>query len=297
MTAPLTVSAPGKLFLFGEYGVLEGGRAIVAAIDRRAVGRIDPDAPEPSGVVAEVLRRACRPELRLQIDTHQLSSARTLDGAARAKLGLGSSAAAAVVTAALAANDPKEALGIALDGHSAAQGGRGSGLDVVASHHGGVIFARRAGMQLQALRPTLPDGLFMTIAYVGKSALTSELVRSARLDPSFFSFAREVSELAERAASAWAEGDADLLIELASRHTERLEELTRSSGAPIMTPALSRLAERAKLIGAAAKPSGAGGGDVAIILSRDDGPVRALLAELDFELIEALIDPRGLDQG
>ena len=36
------VSAPGKLFLIGEYAVLHGYHAVVAAVDRRVTGRFLP---------------------------------------------------------------------------------------------------------------------------------------------------------------------------------------------------------------------------------------------------------------
>ena len=54
----MTVSAPGKLVILGDYAVLDGGLAIVAAIDRRATGQAvarDPARPAPSRVVAAVL--------------------------------------------------------------------------------------------------------------------------------------------------------------------------------------------------------------------------------------------------
>ena len=40
-----TFSAPGKLFLIGEYGVLHGGTAVVAAVDRRARGQVRAGRP------------------------------------------------------------------------------------------------------------------------------------------------------------------------------------------------------------------------------------------------------------
>jgi phosphomevalonate kinase len=43
-------TAPGKLVVLGEYAVLEGGRALVAAVDRRAAVRAEP-APGPATVV------------------------------------------------------------------------------------------------------------------------------------------------------------------------------------------------------------------------------------------------------
>ena len=42
MTGTLIVSAPGKLFLLGEYAVLDGCPAVVAAVDRRVAVRSRP---------------------------------------------------------------------------------------------------------------------------------------------------------------------------------------------------------------------------------------------------------------
>ena len=41
----IEVSAPGKLILFGEYAVLFGAPAAVAAVDRRAVVTLLPFPP------------------------------------------------------------------------------------------------------------------------------------------------------------------------------------------------------------------------------------------------------------
>ena len=42
--APLTVSAPGKLFLIGEYAVLDGAPALLTAVDRRVRVTLAPSA-------------------------------------------------------------------------------------------------------------------------------------------------------------------------------------------------------------------------------------------------------------
>jgi phosphomevalonate kinase len=52
-----------------------------------------------------------------------------------------------------------------------------------------------------------------------------------------------------------------------------LEWLGREAGIPVVTPALARLVAAARRAGAAAKPSGAGGGDCGIALV--DSPARA----------------------
>ncbi|MBL8921797.1 MAG: phosphomevalonate kinase [Myxococcaceae bacterium] len=168
-----TLSAPGKLFLAGEYAVLWGGVARVAAVGPR--------------VRAYVRRRADRrvelllAEGRLSGDTTPLGArwqatpspafhfvARTVDLALRAvaqdspgfsiafepsptaagqKLGFGSSARACVLAAEAcrtAMGATFDALKLALVAHASAQQGKGSGADVAACFAGDVVRYRRA---------------------------------------------------------------------------------------------------------------------------------------------------------
>ncbi|MEL6186908.1 MAG: hypothetical protein AAFU79_19970, partial [Myxococcota bacterium] len=113
-------SAPGKLVLLGDYAVLEGARALVAAVDRRAVGRVDAEGPRTE-VVEAVLARA-RAE-GAGVDGVRIDTAGFLEPGGQ-KLGIGSSAAVAVVTAALARGRGDElTFEVALEGHRDAAGG------------------------------------------------------------------------------------------------------------------------------------------------------------------------------
>ena len=96
----MIVSAPGKVMLLGDYGVLAGGHAMIAAVNRRAIGRVVRDG-RSSPVVDAVLARAGRRSLQVEIDTGSFYEGDL-------KLGLGSSAAVAVVTAALATDRADE---------------------------------------------------------------------------------------------------------------------------------------------------------------------------------------------
>ncbi|MBI4818102.1 MAG: hypothetical protein HY791_17705 [Deltaproteobacteria bacterium] len=294
MTSAERVSAPGKLFLFGEYGVLGEGRAIVAAVDRRAVG-FRTSHQNASPVVRATLRRADE-DFGLDIDT----SAFWAPGSPRRKLGLGSSAAVAVVTAALAKGVSRESLSIALAGHRDAQEGRGSGLDVLVSHVGGVIAAGRPAEpdfddpEFERMELSPPIGLFVSVVYMGQSALTSELVRAARAGGSFPRIAEKLADVAERAISSWRGGRVTELLDLVNQHHALLEELTRESGAPIVTPALHELARLAQSRGAAAKPSGAGGGDIATIWSGESSIGQELARELHLEIVPLAIEPIGV---
>ncbi len=93
----MTITAPGKLFFAGEYGVLHGGTAVVAAVDRRVVARFVPGAGPSTPVVAEAIaavRAHCATTgASLPAGAPEIDSASLSEGGQ--KLGLGSSAAVA----------------------------------------------------------------------------------------------------------------------------------------------------------------------------------------------------------
>jgi len=140
------VIAPGKIFLVGEYAVLEDGPAVLAAVSRHAIAQYIPGMDPMSAVVAEAVKRA-RAEIGEAAAALPLGSVlvNTDDfQQGQQKLGLGSSAATAVATVgalfesagiSVAKNRP-QILAIAHAAHQAAQGGVGSGADVAAAVEG-----------------------------------------------------------------------------------------------------------------------------------------------------------------
>jgi mevalonate kinase len=169
----VTTSAPGKLFLFGEYGVLAGGWSVVAAVGRRVIARrreepsgyealgadLDDASALPRAVLAEISASSTNP-----VSVDQLATdIRQLFVESGEKLGLGSSAASTVALSAaclvesnlvesnlVESNLVKSNGGIDLQGrrriferafaaHRRLQGGRGSCADVAASVFGGVV--------------------------------------------------------------------------------------------------------------------------------------------------------------
>ncbi len=172
---PVGASAPGKVLWAGEYAVLDGAPAVVCAVARRAIARIMPSGvrvPPLSSFLAAVRDQIfatygpgaaeTRAASRIVVD----SSALQQQGI---KLGVGSSAATTVaaVTAALGSADPAHVHPIAHRAHAAAQaprGSRGSGADIAASVHGGLIEVVRPpgaddATPLLVRRLTLPVGL------------------------------------------------------------------------------------------------------------------------------------------
>lgn len=298
----MSVSAPGKLVLLGEYAVLEGGVAVVAAIDRRASGSLLPagaEAPAPSPLVAALVTEAehrgvLAPAARgasLSLDT---SSFRDASGA---KLGLGSSSAAAVVGAALLTDRGDEVvLDLALAAHRAASGGEGSGIDVAAAYYGGVLATKRQPAAVEPLASRM-GGLSLGVLYTGRSASTADMIARVRSAPRFGEYVRVMTGLAEEGLRAFERQTADGLLSVVARYGRAMAGLGRDAGAPIVTDeleAIMRLADESRV--AAAKPSGAGGGDVAIILAKDPELPRRIAERTSTTCLEVAVDRRGLSR-
>jgi phosphomevalonate kinase len=167
------LSAPGKLFVAGEYAVLWGGVARVAAVAprtaalvrRRADARVhvcleegtlkgsatpkgvrwDGEVPAGFAFVARTLDEALRAHGRQSVG-FELAVAPSAVGPGGLKLGMGGSACATVLAADAARyvlEERFDALKLALVAHTLGQSGKGSGGDVAASFAGGVLRYRR----------------------------------------------------------------------------------------------------------------------------------------------------------
>ncbi|MGK3993454.1 hypothetical protein [Sorangium sp. So ce1024] len=285
----MIVRAPGKLVLSGAYAVLEGAPALVAAVDRYVLA----DPARPADLVTDEVRAAIDAgalDRAVWFDASALRSAAPAGAPAAAsrKLGLGSSAAILVATlaaraaaaattraAAAAAADqaaPAWDTGAlfldALAAHRRAQGG-GSGVDVAASVHGGVLCCRLGpGGALAVAQHALPGGLVVEVFASDAAARTSDMLERVRAlaarDPA--AHRALLGAAAEGATAAVAAADARALVAALDRQVDALGELGDRAGAPIVTAALRRLRPAAAAEGAALAPSGAGGGDVSIFV-------------------------------
>ncbi|AGC46779.1 phosphomevalonate kinase [Myxococcus stipitatus DSM 14675] len=167
------LSAPGKLFVSGEYAVLWGGVARVAAVAPRTeayvrrredarvhvcleegtlAGSVTPkgvrwarEVPQGFLFVARALDEALRAHGRAS-QGFDLAIAPSAVGPNGQKLGMGGSACATVLAAEGARyvlEERHDTLKLALLAHTLGQGGKGSGGDVAASFAGGVLRYRR----------------------------------------------------------------------------------------------------------------------------------------------------------
>lgn len=297
-------SAPGKVMVAGEYAVLSGASALVLAVDARATARLasadgtDRSPPTAAGspavsslppevllTKAEAERSLGIPPMELTIDTSALR-----EGAR--KLGLGSSAAGAVAAAAAvfaaAGIDPAQAreriFRAALAGHHAVAP-HGSGADVAAAAHGGLLAFRREGDTVEVASRTMPGSVRTLLAWTGTPVRTSDLVdrvralasRDARAHASAIGAIRDAASALDRAIG---EDDASAIFEATREHHDAMRLLGEQADTPIVTPALAALAEVARAFGGASKPSGAGGGDVALVFVPNGTDEAALGREL-----------------
>lgn len=270
-TKTLRVRAPGKAILAGEYAVLHGAPAVAVAVDREVVA--EAGAGEESPFV-----RAARGQVEratgCALGAVRVDSSALYEGGE--KLGLGSSAAVTAAVVGLgfaAAGRPladKRALFDAADAaHAEGQGTRGSGVDVACSVYGGAIRFQRSRGAVDVREVDLPDGVRLTFIWAGQPASTAALIGRvkalAEAQPSRHEAAMgRLTSHAHAFASAVAANDAAGLIAAADAYGQAMAALGEAAGCEIVTRPHTQLAALARRHGGAAKPSGAGGGDLGV---------------------------------
>jgi phosphomevalonate kinase len=280
--------APGKVVLSGAYAVLEGAPALVAAVDRYVIADPRREAEFVTPEVREAL--ANRGTTRAPwFDARALR-----DEANERKLGLGSSAAILVASLAALELGPEPTLptiddatlarrvfDAALCAHRIAQGG-GSGVDVAASAFGGILHFQlpKEGSALPTITHVkLPDALTIGVWSSTSAAATSVMLAGvAALRQARPAEHRVVLDRLASAAEATSQATtAAAYVAACRRQLEGLADLGKLADVPIVTSEVAELDRAATTAGAAVLPSGAGGGDIVLVVS--DGPPRGDLLE------------------
>lgn len=347
----LTASAPGKLVLLGEYAVLEGAPALVLAVNRRAHVRITPrhdrvcdvyapdlgiagarmsiDAAgglhwqcgEPAaarlslvdhvwrGLLREGLAPVSAEGFTLHLDT---SGFFHTDGAARAKLGLGSSAALTVALAsALAAyaghgeatTDRTQWLRRLFHMHGGWQGGRGSGVDVAASVAGGLI---RYQLTEPPREPSFTPlvwpiaGVHCLFVWSGHAVSTNDfLERLAQWRVTraadYTRHMNELRSLSEAAMDALQRQDAHSFIGLTKDYASALQYFGDACGLEIYSPAQKQLADMATHANVSYKPCGAGG-DFGVVFAENTERLATFeraIVRAGMQIVPLLLDSQG----
>jgi len=281
-------AAPGKAVIWGEYAVLEGAPALVMAVDRYAHTSVK-QAGENWQIVSSgfVDERVATAEDLLNPSAEWAGAAAVVHAAlaglgaleiprsARVytdssafyagvtKLGIGSSAAVCTATCAALADflDCPFSYDSALEAHRVLQGRAGSGLDVAAACHGGLIRFEKGG----SAPAVWPDGIHYGFIWVGHAASTTDhLARFTEWRAS--GDTRPLTDLCAASEALFTRADLDGL----HHYARCLKEMDNTGHLGIYEAghqALDELANRSQVV---YKPCGAGGGDIGIALSDDE---------------------------
>ncbi|MFE3698727.1 phosphomevalonate kinase [Nocardia tengchongensis] len=277
--------------------------------DRVRLRHHDRPADQLASVAAAIaiVERLVR-ERNLPPRTGRVEITTDLHGTGGRKLGLGSSAAVTVaVIDALARHHelrlpPAHRYRLAMLASMTADP-HCSGGDLAAATFGGIVRYQRPDPRALRMPPgwtvddalhrpwsglsitpvEIPPGLRIEVGWTGSPARSAERVavlysRGGTEDPRYGRFLARSDAAVDRITVALADGDIAAVAAEIRLVAASLATLDREMGLGIMTPALSELCRIAEAAGAAAKPSGAGGGDcgIAVLDAADLDAARAI---------------------
>ncbi len=295
--------APGKLFLFGEYSVLAGGAAVVAATDRAVRAEALPQRKQGYRVRGARFAEPRRlPELVAEVFRESLGTSPNIDALLLdvtdlyhdgEKLGLGSSAAStvALVRALGPALEDRQVFDIAMEAHLRLQGGRGSGADIAASAFSSTLLYQLRSpspgfvdilhpprlefsvtTEHALIEPDLPfpPELAIVATWTGAPARSTSFIRGVMQALSTHHsevahLMQTLSDCAVQGHRALQEGSARGVIDAFQAADSAMEALGSVCDLPIVTDAHRRLRELTAPDGVVVKPSGAGGGDFSLV--------------------------------
>lgn len=332
----ITMSAPGKAVLCGEYAVLDGAPAIVMAVNCRArvmlqstneashsLAMSDREAAtfrfrfgesaeflpvgdgQPSldpALISHVWRAVGKPvagSIAMQLDTRAF-----YDNESGEKLGLGSSAALAVaLTSALLrfTGDRRKPGPIAMAAHRAFQGGSGSGVDIAAALHGGVMaFDTTTSLATEALQ--WPTGMGYSLWWSGRAASTMGKLTSLRENMGTAAARASAGKLrqgSERVLEAWRGGHSKNVLDTLQDYCVALQQFSVNHHLGIFDAGHRQLHELAARRGLTYKPCGAGGGDIGVVLGTGQDALEEFAghaAGLGFKKLPVTLDSCGLKE-
>ena len=324
-------SAPGKIFLSGEYLAIEGSLATVLPTIQRAKIIIEEsksstnilyslpldksfafdvndsfdiewldDNPMDMGLFIEkaiVLMQIKPTTTRFTIDTTDFYFQRR-------KIGIGSSSA---ISSALIKDinkyfDIKQTHEMIIDNalnlHNSKQDSLGSGLDVIASSlDSGLIEcdikkARRG----KWTKLEWPSDLLIKGVITSDESNTKEMIKKylkghAKNKEFFLALKIDADQILEELSLSWQSKDSESILALMKQYNILMQQLDEKYHLGIYTEEHKALANITTKLGLIYKPSGAGGGDLGLILTDNEMKLEQLIAKLkdnDFQTLDLI---------
>lgn len=283
----MTISAPGKLMLFGEHAVVYGYPCIVTAISKRlevSIAENDDVSPDRRFVDAAIQAWGGGRDIKL-------SAKCVFSGC----YGFGSSSAVTVAT--LKALKPEAsnreifdvAYKIILDIQGSA-----SGFDVAAAVYGGTLYFVSGG---KVIEPIASSNMPLIVGYTGIKADTKTLIadvagKRAKEPEKVERIFGAIGKIVDEVKGKIIEGDWKRVGRLMDFNQEYLRDLG------VSTEKLEALITAAKNAGAyGAKLSGAGGGDCMIALASPDKrkTVEEAITQAGGEVVRVLPGAMGVN--
>jgi mevalonate kinase len=299
------VRVPGKVMLSGEYAVLREATAVLLPLQRtlrlegssgghRAAGSLAGEVPAaaatPESPVIANARRVYLPQVSNYEREHgepqfviDASEFHTVDAQGqRHKLGIGGSSAEAVGVVALryacagldwhAMRD--SVCRAALDAHERAQGGIGSGADVAACAYGIPLRFRRVlgEVELRPISPPPPAARVpLALVWSGVEAdsrrqLERYLTWRSLAGHEGRSAEHYLQREADQLAALWFAAGQDELFAALDTFCQALAAIAEEAGLTWQLPVHARLDAWARRHGGRAKPTGAGAGDMVLLI-------------------------------
>lgn len=291
----ITVSAPGKLMLFGEYAVLEGEPCLTAAVNRRMTvkvtktetkqfvlhakdlqidnykkslqdlgnGEVPKDAKFAETVVKNFFQQFPEKQSGVVVETHAPFSK---------NFGFGSSAATtvalwyALIHLFSLSLSKKELFDFAYKTVLDVQKG-GSGFDIASSLYGGVLYYLSGGKKIEQVKV---NDFPLIVGFTGVKADTTLFIQAFKEKKKnnkkvFEETCRSIGRVVDQARKTIEKGDWEKTGKLMD---ENRALLSRFSVNDMSIPMLEKLISSVKKNGSyGAKLSGAGGGDCMITLA------------------------------
>ena len=271
----ITEKAPGKLYIAGEYAVVENGYpAILVALDQFVTCSIEESAAEVGKIISRQYHNNA-------LQWYRLGEQMVVDNRDNPFSYILS---AIKVTEEYARSFARELriFDLHIDSQLDSDSGKKYGLGSSAAVTVATVKALKA-----------PSNLQLLIGWTGKPASTSQLVDKislfkARQQKEYRQFLEDSKHCIQRMVEGFHNADLESIKNEIRYNRELLKQLGTNSGVHIETPVLNKLCQIAEDFGGAAKTSGAGGGDCGIVAIDRDSNFKQVLKKWTANKIEQL---------